>query len=225
MLICSSEEGIPTPSYSWEKLDALPRLPHNAMQGITNKLAVGVPFCPTFAGKSHKHSLAQTQQQSHHHRHLSCARPELLPTRRSPTPLILLRGDDGWMEWFKPCESESEHVCQECLFVCGVFMLFLLLSCWIPTLTHFWLIPNTCHCFVLDWCNHYGHASTLAKWWPDTHPAPLRITGAGVSELRLVFSIREQWCSGLSFLFQLCPLHSQIISITSHFLWLYTTGQ
>ncbi|KAM6933763.1 immunoglobulin superfamily member 11 isoform 1-T1 [Xenentodon cancila] len=49
MLFCSSEEGIPTPSYSWEKLDALPRLPHNAMQGITNKLAVGVPFCPTFA--------------------------------------------------------------------------------------------------------------------------------------------------------------------------------
>ncbi|XP_060929667.1 immunoglobulin superfamily member 11 isoform X2 [Limanda limanda] len=32
MLLCSSEEGIPTPSYSWEKLDALPRLPHNAMQ-------------------------------------------------------------------------------------------------------------------------------------------------------------------------------------------------
>ncbi|KAL6116433.1 igsf11 [Pungitius sinensis] len=32
MLMCSSEEGIPTPSYSWEKLDALPRLPHNAMQ-------------------------------------------------------------------------------------------------------------------------------------------------------------------------------------------------
>ncbi|XP_034405168.1 immunoglobulin superfamily member 11 isoform X2 [Cyclopterus lumpus] len=32
MLICSSEEGIPTPSYSWEKLDALPKLPHNAMQ-------------------------------------------------------------------------------------------------------------------------------------------------------------------------------------------------
>uniref|UniRef100_A0A672IN92 Immunoglobulin superfamily member 11 n=1 Tax=Salarias fasciatus TaxID=181472 RepID=A0A672IN92_SALFA len=32
MLLCSSEEGIPTPSYSWEKLDALPKLPHNAMQ-------------------------------------------------------------------------------------------------------------------------------------------------------------------------------------------------
>uniref|UniRef100_A0A3B3Z3W8 Ig-like domain-containing protein n=1 Tax=Poecilia mexicana TaxID=48701 RepID=A0A3B3Z3W8_9TELE len=32
MLFCSSEEGIPTPSYSWEKLDALPKLPHNAMQ-------------------------------------------------------------------------------------------------------------------------------------------------------------------------------------------------
>uniref|UniRef100_A0A8C7ZF02 Immunoglobulin superfamily member 11 n=1 Tax=Oryzias sinensis TaxID=183150 RepID=A0A8C7ZF02_9TELE len=32
MLFCSSEEGIPTPTYSWEKLDALPRLPHNAMQ-------------------------------------------------------------------------------------------------------------------------------------------------------------------------------------------------
>ncbi|XP_034080661.1 immunoglobulin superfamily member 11 isoform X1 [Gymnodraco acuticeps] len=32
MLMCSSEEGIPTPSYSWEKLDTLPKLPHNAMQ-------------------------------------------------------------------------------------------------------------------------------------------------------------------------------------------------
>ncbi|XP_068173612.1 immunoglobulin superfamily member 11 isoform X2 [Antennarius striatus] len=32
MLFCSSEEGIPPPSYSWEKLDALPRLPHNAVQ-------------------------------------------------------------------------------------------------------------------------------------------------------------------------------------------------
>ncbi|XP_078480832.1 immunoglobulin superfamily member 11 isoform X4 [Lampetra planeri] len=32
MLICSSDEGIPTPSYSWEKLDALPKLPPNAMQ-------------------------------------------------------------------------------------------------------------------------------------------------------------------------------------------------
>lgn len=32
MLFCSSEEGIPTPSYSWEKVDSLPKLPHNAMQ-------------------------------------------------------------------------------------------------------------------------------------------------------------------------------------------------
>ncbi|KAF7219483.1 immunoglobulin superfamily member 11 [Nothobranchius furzeri] len=32
MLFCSSEEGIPTPSYSWEKLNAVPRLPPNAMQ-------------------------------------------------------------------------------------------------------------------------------------------------------------------------------------------------
>lgn len=62
MLFCSSEEGIPTPSYSWEKLDALPRLPHNAMQGITNKLAIGVPFCPNFAGKCHTQGWAQAQQ-------------------------------------------------------------------------------------------------------------------------------------------------------------------
>lgn len=78
MLMCSSEEGIPTPSYSWEKLDALPKLPHNAMQGIANKLAVGVPFCPTFAGKSHRRSF-------HHHRHLSCAEPKLPPTQ-GPLP-------------------------------------------------------------------------------------------------------------------------------------------
>ncbi|XP_054867940.1 immunoglobulin superfamily member 11 isoform X2 [Amphiprion ocellaris] len=49
MLICSSEEGIPTPSYSWEKLDALPKLPHNAMQAqpqsvglIAGTIATGV---------------------------------------------------------------------------------------------------------------------------------------------------------------------------------------
>lgn len=51
MLMCSSEEGIPTPSYAWVKLESLPKLPHTAMQGI-KPLAVGVPFCPTFAGKS-----------------------------------------------------------------------------------------------------------------------------------------------------------------------------
>lgn len=104
MLLCSSEEGIPTPSYSWEKLDTLPKLPHNAMQGITNKLAVGVPFCPTFAGKSHTHSLAETQQQSHHHRHLSCARPKQLPARRFPSS----DPAEGW--WWMDGWSDSNHV-------------------------------------------------------------------------------------------------------------------
>ncbi|KAI7800318.1 immunoglobulin superfamily member 11 precursor, partial [Triplophysa rosa] len=32
MLLCSSEEGIPTPTYSWEKLESVPKLPHNAKQ-------------------------------------------------------------------------------------------------------------------------------------------------------------------------------------------------
>lgn len=32
MLLCGSEEGIPTPVYSWEKLESVPKLPHNAMQ-------------------------------------------------------------------------------------------------------------------------------------------------------------------------------------------------
>ncbi|XP_038816882.1 immunoglobulin superfamily member 11-like isoform X2 [Salvelinus namaycush] len=32
MLMCSSEEGIPTPIYAWEKLESLPKLPHTAMQ-------------------------------------------------------------------------------------------------------------------------------------------------------------------------------------------------
>ncbi|XP_046891725.1 immunoglobulin superfamily member 11 [Hypomesus transpacificus] len=32
MLMCSSDEGIPTPTYSWEKLESLPKLPHTAMQ-------------------------------------------------------------------------------------------------------------------------------------------------------------------------------------------------
>uniref|UniRef100_A0A8B9KL68 Immunoglobulin superfamily member 11 n=1 Tax=Astyanax mexicanus TaxID=7994 RepID=A0A8B9KL68_ASTMX len=33
MLLCGSEEGIPTPTYSWEKLESIPKLPHTAMQG------------------------------------------------------------------------------------------------------------------------------------------------------------------------------------------------
>ncbi|XP_030633702.1 immunoglobulin superfamily member 11-like isoform X2 [Chanos chanos] len=32
MLMCGSEEGIPTPTYAWEKLESVPKLPHNAMQ-------------------------------------------------------------------------------------------------------------------------------------------------------------------------------------------------
>ncbi|XP_051966692.1 immunoglobulin superfamily member 11-like isoform X1 [Xyrauchen texanus] len=32
MLLCGSDEGIPTPTYSWEKLESVPKLPHNAMQ-------------------------------------------------------------------------------------------------------------------------------------------------------------------------------------------------
>ncbi|XP_063061029.1 immunoglobulin superfamily member 11 [Engraulis encrasicolus] len=32
MLMCGSEEGIPTPTYAWEKLESVPRLPHTATQ-------------------------------------------------------------------------------------------------------------------------------------------------------------------------------------------------
>ncbi|XP_016148287.1 immunoglobulin superfamily member 11 isoform X2 [Sinocyclocheilus grahami] len=32
MLLCGSDEGIPTPTYAWEKLESVPKLPHNAMQ-------------------------------------------------------------------------------------------------------------------------------------------------------------------------------------------------
>ncbi|XP_043086407.1 immunoglobulin superfamily member 11 isoform X2 [Puntigrus tetrazona] len=32
MLMCGSDEGIPTPTYGWEKLESVPKLPHNAMQ-------------------------------------------------------------------------------------------------------------------------------------------------------------------------------------------------
>uniref|UniRef100_A0A672SSW1 Immunoglobulin superfamily member 11 n=1 Tax=Sinocyclocheilus grahami TaxID=75366 RepID=A0A672SSW1_SINGR len=50
MLLCGSDEGIPTPTYAWEKLESVLKLPHNAMQG-TKPLPVGIPFCPTFSGK------------------------------------------------------------------------------------------------------------------------------------------------------------------------------
>ncbi|KAJ8414671.1 hypothetical protein AAFF_G00038730, partial [Aldrovandia affinis] len=32
VLMCTSEEGIPTPTYAWEKLESVPKLPHSAMQ-------------------------------------------------------------------------------------------------------------------------------------------------------------------------------------------------
>ncbi|KAI1893300.1 hypothetical protein AGOR_G00122280 [Albula goreensis] len=32
MLMCASEEGIPTPTYAWEKLESVPKLPSSAMQ-------------------------------------------------------------------------------------------------------------------------------------------------------------------------------------------------
>ncbi|KAL4648474.1 immunoglobulin superfamily member 11 [Arapaima gigas] len=32
MLLCGSEEGIPTPTYTWEKLESVPKLPSTAMQ-------------------------------------------------------------------------------------------------------------------------------------------------------------------------------------------------
>lgn len=105
MLFCSSEEGIPTPSYSWEKLDALPRLPHNAMQGITNKLAIGVPFCPNFAGKCHTQGWAQAQHLFHHLCHLSCTRPTL----SSPNLTDPGGGENGWM-------VVSHHV--DCEWLC-----------------------------------------------------------------------------------------------------------
>lgn len=36
MLLCDSDEGIPTPTYSWEKISTLPKLPQNAVQGMIN---------------------------------------------------------------------------------------------------------------------------------------------------------------------------------------------
>ena len=190
MLICSSEEGIPTPSYSWEKLDALPKLPHNAMQGITNKLAVGVPFCPTFAGKCHTHSAAQTQQQSHHHhRHLSCARPKLLSAHPPTDPAV----GWWWMDEVKLWMSASGM----CLCKCFVVFFNVLPRSLMLNTNSFPLTPNTC--FLL-----------VQSLWPLTLLLTVGgITGVGV--LGLVFSIRDQWCSRLSFLFQsVC---------------LYTTGQ
>ncbi|XP_016390626.1 immunoglobulin superfamily member 11-like [Sinocyclocheilus rhinocerous] len=49
MLLCGSDEGIPTPTYAWEKQESVLKLPHNAMQG-TKPLPVGIPFCFTFSG-------------------------------------------------------------------------------------------------------------------------------------------------------------------------------
>ncbi|MGH0184612.1 UNVERIFIED_CONTAM: hypothetical protein FKN15_015586, partial [Acipenser sinensis] len=49
MLACNSDEGIPTPTYAWEKLDSVPKLPATAMQAqpqsvgiIAGTIATGV---------------------------------------------------------------------------------------------------------------------------------------------------------------------------------------
>lgn len=162
MLICKSEEGIPTPSYSWEKLDALPKLPHNAMQGITNKLAVGVPFCPTFAGKSHTHSVAQTPN----HCHLSCARPELLP----PFLTILLRWP-CWGWWWmdvvtRTCEFVNELVCvcQQCVSVSEQSDIAL----WCSFLMLNTNCAHTCHCEI---CSCVIAATAIHTMTFFCHPA------------------------------------------------------
>lgn len=82
MLMCSSEEGIPTPSYAWVKLESLPKLPHTAMQGI-KPLAMGVPFCPTFAGKSTSIFGNVTVASAHP--------PPTLPLRVPPPTLVQFR--------------------------------------------------------------------------------------------------------------------------------------
>ncbi|KTF96705.1 hypothetical protein cypCar_00046283 [Cyprinus carpio] len=40
MLLCGSDEGIPTPTYSWEKLESVPKLPHNAMQAQSQSVGL-----------------------------------------------------------------------------------------------------------------------------------------------------------------------------------------
>lgn len=134
MLLCSSEEGIPTPSYSWEKLDALPRLPPNAMQGITNKLAVGVPFCPTFAGKCHTRSGAKSPVPSS-----ICHVPG--PSYNLPKIFPFYWPKSWLMDWcirfgeWVVCVSGSKNK----YFVFKEFLVFLFCPdfCWIPTLPTF----------------------------------------------------------------------------------------
>ncbi|RXM96435.1 Immunoglobulin superfamily member 11, partial [Acipenser ruthenus] len=43
MLACNSDEGIPTPTYAWEKLDSVPKLPATAMQGFDLKILILFP--------------------------------------------------------------------------------------------------------------------------------------------------------------------------------------
>uniref|UniRef100_A0A4W4F2U6 Ig-like domain-containing protein n=1 Tax=Electrophorus electricus TaxID=8005 RepID=A0A4W4F2U6_ELEEL len=56
MLLCGSDEGIPTPTYSWEKLNSVPRLPHTATQDQTQgttllrNISVGTSAQPQSVG-------------------------------------------------------------------------------------------------------------------------------------------------------------------------------
>lgn len=136
------------------------------------------------------------------------------------SPLILLRGDDGWMfqtmwicNWVCLC-NQPRQFC-----VCGIFMFFPLLSCWIPTYPHLfkanamflqWTSPSSCG----------RTASNSNKCWVNMHTAPL-------------LSERQKWVwfSALENSVD-CPLLSScayctvkyIIIIICYTLGLYTTG-
>lgn len=119
------------------------------------------------------------------------------------SPLILLRGDDGWMYqtmWIWKCVCAINldnfvHVVFLCSshFSHAEYHSSSLIQC--NALFLQWTSPTTCGCT----------ASDSAKLWVNMHTAPLRKTA-----MSLVFSIRKKW---LSFAFQLCLLHSQILFI------------
>lgn len=130
-----------------------------------------------------------------------------------PSPLILLRGDDGWMVVF-----QTMWTCEWVNDVCGINPDEFAYVVFFYVLPHS-LMLNTNSCPLIPNTEPVRSAvAVLLLIQPSGELARTQLHSE-----RLVFSIRKQ--CGLSFLFQLCSLHSQIIFITSYTLCLYTTGQ
>lgn len=122
--------------------------------------------------------------------------------RPRPTPPTDPAEGWWWMDEVKLWMSVSGM----CLCKCFVVFFNVLLHSLMLNTNSFLLIPNTCN-FLTE---------LVQSLWPYS----LLLTVSGITsilELGLVSSIRDHWCSRLSFLFQSNYLHHQSLSLSVHY--------